>query len=286
MDEIVLITFGAGSPAWRRAAKRLAREARSSNWFSKVVVLNSRDLRKTDDGRKLLESGWFQRNPRGYGYWIYKPIFIKEFLGKHLGPNAILVWVDAGCSINVTDSSKARFAEYVDVAKNSEAGLGFIQTTCPERKWTKADLGRLLNVIDSEHWESGQIFAGFSIWKNSSEAKDIAQAWLELAITDDGHFIDDSPSIEPNHPEFVEHRHDQSIFSLLAKTRGFTLMPDDNFHRAKGWIKNGETYPIWTTRHRSGISFKAIKSSSFYRKLRRIEKAVEKQEKRVERLLN
>ena len=160
MDEIVLLTFGDGSPAWRRASKRLAREARSSTWFSEVVVLDSRDLKKIDEGRKLLESGWFRRNPRGYGYWIYKPIFIRDFLKNRLSANAILIWVDAGCSINVTDSSKARFAEYIDLVKNSEAGLGFIQTPCPERKWTKADLGHRLNVIDSEHWVSGQILGG------------------------------------------------------------------------------------------------------------------------------
>ena len=31
------------------------------------------------------------------------------------------------------------------------------------------------------------------------------------------HNIDDTPSIIPNYPNFKEHRHDQSIFSLLTK---------------------------------------------------------------------
>ena len=36
--------------------------------------------------------------------------------------------------------------------------------------------------------------------------------------------IDDTPSVVPNDEAFVAHRHDQSVFSLLAKIRGVTLL--------------------------------------------------------------
>ena len=34
------------------------------------------------------------------------------------------------------------------------------------------------------------------------------------------HLLDDSKSVNPNYPGFNEHRHDQSIFSLLTKKHG------------------------------------------------------------------
>ncbi len=36
------------------------------------------------------------------------------------------------------------------------------------------------------------------------------------------HMIDDSPSIKENYNNFIEHRHDQAIFSLLLKKYNIT----------------------------------------------------------------
>ena len=33
--------------------------------------------------------------------------------------------------------------------------------------------------------------------------------------------IDDSASISKNHKDFIEHRHDQSLFSLICKKKTF-----------------------------------------------------------------
>ena len=61
------------------------------------------------------------------------------------------------------------------------------------------------------------------------------------------HFIDDSPSIYINFSCFVEHRHDQSIFSLLTKKynlfseyslndEGYIPMDAIDIHRNKSGI--------------------------------------------------
>jgi hypothetical protein len=45
-------------------------------------------------------------------------------------------------------------------------------------------------------------------------------AWLALGIEDGYHYITDEPSKhQPNWPHFMEHRHDQSILSVLIKTK-------------------------------------------------------------------
>ena len=47
------------------------------------------------------------------------------------------------------------------------------------------------------------------------KTRTLVNRWYELCCN--YHLIDDSPSIAPNLPEFIEHRHDQAIFSLLTK---------------------------------------------------------------------
>ena len=76
--------------------------------------------------------------------------------------------------------------------------------------------------------------------------------------------IDDSPSIATNYNTFREHRHDQSIFSLLVKKYNlinYDLNPTDwgyGLSASKMYLHYGITYPIWTCRNRSGLSLKNV----------------------------
>ena len=53
--------------------------------------------------------------------------------------------------------------------------------------------------------------------KKNLENINLLEKWLEISYL--SNLIDDSPSIETNHDKFVDHRHDQSIFSILCKSR-------------------------------------------------------------------
>jgi hypothetical protein len=48
--------------------------------------------------------------------------------------------------------------------------------------------------------------------------------WYEVGTN--YHLIDDSPSKLPNDSRFEEHRHDQSIFSILRRQHGSDIMYD------------------------------------------------------------
>ena len=71
---------------------------------------------------------------------------------------------------------------------------------------------------DSPHYaESRQRLSGFSLWRKSSMSIEFLNEYLEFArderiVTD----IDNQCGY-PNYKDFKEHRHDQSIFSLLTK---------------------------------------------------------------------
>jgi glutaredoxin-related protein len=75
-------------------------------------------------------------------------------------------------------------------------------------------------------------------------------------------FIDDSNSIHKNFKEFIEHRHDQSVFNLLIKKYNLINYDMDptcfgieiSEKTAKEYFKNAYKYPIWSCRNRSGKS--------------------------------
>ncbi len=80
-----------------------------------------------------------------------------------------------------------------------------------------------------------QIAGGIQVLRKCQHSLDVTREWLNLA-TENYHWIDDSPSHLPNHPDFREHRHDQSIISLLVKNRGALIIPDETYPPGTGPI--------------------------------------------------
>jgi hypothetical protein len=86
--------------------------------------------------------------------------------------------------------------------------------------------------------------------------------WYSI-ISSNYNYIDDSPSIKMNNKEFIEHRHDQSVFNLLVKKFNlinYELNPSDwGYYQNKINVSNnykihGIKYPIWSCRNNTGES--------------------------------
>ena len=140
-----------------------------------------------------------------------------------------LIYLDSGSTINF--KAYNGLARYVNALKNSEEGVLAFQMNTPfftEKFWTKADLSNYLKVLSNkEIMNSGQIMSTIVILKKNDKSVNLVNKWLDLAIVDNYHFIDDTPSIIENDPGFQEHRHDQSIFSLLTKIEGAIVFGDE-----------------------------------------------------------
>ena len=116
--------------------------------------------------------------------------------------------------------------------------------------------------------ESGQICATHVILQKSCTSVDFVNEWMR--IVENIHYIDDSPSALPNFPDFVEHRHDQSVFSILCKLRaafvfnGFEVYPSDDV----SWSKMN-IYPIHDKRDKK-FSFFCTMSDKIYRYVKKL----------------
>ena len=91
------------------------------------------------------------------------------------------------------------------------------------------------------------------------ENKNIFQEIKQISIDNDHFYITDVSSQEPNHEEFKEHRHDQSIFSLMSKKYKFCSIPDKTYW-APAWNDAGKDYPIWAIRNKTNLSYIDIKN--------------------------
>lgn len=202
------ITFGAGGNNFYEAGKRLINQAEKLELFDKIIFYTDKDLKNDIDFWKQ-HSTFIENNKRGYGYYIWKSYIIKKTMEK-MKDNDILLHLDAGCEIDIRE--KEDMIKYLELIKTN-----YIIGTdlCNEKDWTKMDLILKLDMLDDKYLNSHQRQGGANLFLICDKTRNLVNEWYELGC--DYHNIDDSPSIVPNIVTFREHRHDQSIFSLLTK---------------------------------------------------------------------
>jgi hypothetical protein len=236
-----LISFADG-PFQRRAVSFTA-QAASLEVFDRIEV-----CRKEDLPRSFLKRHGTYLGGRGFGYWIWKPVVIARALAQ-IRHGDLLVYVDAGFTLS--PSGRDRMLEYFSICHDSADKMLSFMNVYTEEMWTKADLAVRLGVHDCPGvMATAQLASGFLIMGKTSSNRDLLNEWAELAIEDDYHFSDDSPSRTRNHHRFQEHRHDQSIASLLRKIRG-TAITHYEVQSYSGSVRDmRERVPAWATRLR------------------------------------
>ena len=103
---------------------------------------------------------------------------------------------------------------------------------------------------DSQILKTEQVCSGIMFFKNNLFTKKILNKWNDICKINN--LIDDSISIRKNHKDFIEHRHDQSIFSLICKKNDiFHLSASEcewaEFQNKRTWIHLNH-YPILAMR--------------------------------------
>ncbi len=197
--------------------------------FDVIRVLTEKNLDKEflNKYKHLLKVG-----VRGFGYWIWKPYIIKKTL-QEMNDGDQLLYLDAGCHLN--HGGRKRLLEYFDEVSSSDLKVGGFQLSdCHnEKRWTKMDLLVKLGVNKNDRvLKTGQVEGGHVILEKGSQSDDFVKEWVNIAENE--HYVDDSPSIETEYKDFQEHRHDQSIFSILCKIKGAVLFSADEVYPADG----------------------------------------------------
>jgi len=230
MTNVHLITYGC--EGFSKSLIRLQKEALNTGWFSSIRAYTPNKI-PTDV--YILPR---KKHLRGGGYWAWKSYIVKETL-KTIPEGDLLLYLDAGCTIN--SSAKFRFKEYLSMATLNDF-LGF--HCCSEKQYTKRDLLIELGCDSDKYLNTLQIISGIIFFKNIPRIRKFVDDWY--SITRISHFIDDTSSKIENYPEFIEHRHDQSCLSLLAKKSNLYSIDDETYFDFN--TENAKKYPLWATR--------------------------------------
>ncbi len=228
MTDLFLCSFA--SPDLKKSSLRFLRQAEQIELYEEIKIYSWDDL---SNKRKDQIRIFFKNNKkRLYGYACWKPEIILNYLNL-IPPDAILQYSDIGCHIN--KFGKQRLKNYFEMTKKNNF-LAF-QYHKPNFKlnkklkyqvyfdyeYTKSDLFNFFGIPeDSSIRNSEQIWSGSMFFKNNSKSKIFLRKWLE--ICEHNNLIDDSPSVHQNLKEFIEHRHDQSVFSILCKLNNVSCL--------------------------------------------------------------
>ena len=241
----MLVSFS--SQGWETNAARYATQAASMGQFSHILTMNESDVRA---------EGWpcAHRTPkeRGFGYWTWKAVACLRALREADMDTSettrdLLIWADTGCTFVHTAAAVARLQKYFARALEHSSGwLAFAQMRLLERAWTKGDVFEALGA--HQHAKKPQVWAGCFFVRPTPANVHLLELWR--ALCEQPHLVDDTPSVHPNYAAFREHRHDQSILSLLLWLRGAQIVPDEcETFRALQTLRT-RTLPILSTRIR------------------------------------
>jgi len=241
----VFLTFGDGSHGWKGAKKRIIAEAIQTDFFGYHLGFNLRILGAIDPNLKKLVKALNKKQNRGFGYWAWKPA--SAYLADLLFPDSYIWYVDAGSSFNFQTDIKKALGLWKNFAIENN-GLAFALSNHPEYNWTKKELIQLLEVSEA-HLQSEQIQAGLFILPPGPNRRSFLLDWIKYSQIDEGFYLTDELRLKQD-PNFIEHRHDQSIFSLLWKKYEFGEMADITYPPMAE-----SSSAIFSTRNNTKINF-------------------------------
>jgi len=247
----LVCTAGLGSIDFNEASFRVARESASLPGVSASLAVTESELHQyAPNVLSKYERYLNEKNP-GFGFFTWKAEIVRSAIQGQFGQYRGVVWIDSGCEINRSVFAKLRFKKILKLAEKNGAFTYMLNTL--ESHYTKNSLLKAYPKIDPGGL---QIQATWFVLSGEVGRK-IAEEWYSQTMKSIN-FSNDSVSREGENPNFIAHRHDQSIFSLVCKANG--VVPNDYVPVAgtrgiPAQIR-ALSHPIWNSRNRQGKSIK------------------------------
>lgn len=143
----------------------------------------------------------------GKGYWLFKP-YLCEKAVRSSNDGDIVIYADSGIEFI------APVDPIVSLMEHKGESIFLFGNGHEHAHWTKGDV--LAHMLPGSNWDNlgEQVQASVIFFRVNDYTREFCRRWL--AWSQIPGFIDDSPSKIPNHPQFKDHRNDQSILTCLA----------------------------------------------------------------------
>ena len=227
----VLITFGTDN-LFENQRIKFKQQATDINFFDSIIIENEHTI------KPLIKDyeDFIKNNQRGYGYWLWKPIIIKRQL-ENMFDDDILFYLDCGSSI--INNNIEKLDNYINILEDYDI-IVFDNHDHKTIKFIKMNVINEFNIED-DVLEQYIIEGGCIILKNTKKTKEFIDEWIKNMIKDNYKLINDDLLNLPQNEDFIEHRHDQSILTILARQY-------DNIYINNGAEELYNTGPIFHSR--------------------------------------
>lgn len=247
-QKINFLSFGGPTSNYHHTLNRICNEARNLEIFDEITAITDHDLKKDEEFWK--KNGQFiESNYRGYGYWLWKPYVINKRL-QEIADNDILIYCDAGCELN--KNGLQRVFEYIDALNTNidDYGIFSFRLRHKEISYTKNKIFEYFNTEEKDK-PLPQCMATIMIIKKNQHSINVIKEWYEIC-SNNHHLINDERTNED--PQFIDNRHDQSIYSMLVKKYGSIKVYDETYFNEvefnERWGEESNKYPLLAKRLR------------------------------------
>ena len=163
---------------------------------------------------KDIDESFFRKNEKiltqktGAGLWLWKPYFINKAF-SYLQDDDYLIYSDAA-SFFIGDIHL--LIENMEFHKQS---IMVFELPLVSHQWTKSETFTFMNCFDDCYKLNNQILASFMIFKKNTFSSTFISEFLSLC-TDERLICSEQYTNIENPSNFMQHRYDQSIFSILC----------------------------------------------------------------------
>lgn len=171
-------------------------------------------------GPEDIDKSFYQKNEtilsmrRGGGLWLWKPYFICKTL-QDLNDGDYLIYIDSGCYFINTSQY------FIDaLGQANQDILCFDLLDMQEKKYTKPDAFELMGLTENRYKETNQRMATVIVCKKTKFTEIFFSEFLKYAQDIQLIYDGEPKKYQEEFPDYICHREDQSIYSLLTKKYG------------------------------------------------------------------
>ncbi len=211
MSKIIFINYADANYVSKQF--ELCRIAKESGQFDEIAPYTKASIMANEPFYEKHKSILDEK--RGAGFWLWKSAIILDAL-HNAQENDIIVYVDCGDIFSSEDLPQLREFLLGATKDTPTQDKDFLLTdgAFPNYQYTKRDCFVLMDADEEKYYRAIQVEAGIIVVKNTLRSRCIVEEWMNYC-TDRRIVTDDENTCSVNYEGFIDHRHDQSILSIL-----------------------------------------------------------------------
>ena len=213
------------------------------NIFHEIIHVTERELDEYAPQVKKKYGSILNSKHPGFGYYSWKPEIVETAL--RVFPESGVIYVDAGCELNLNPISLKRFNEYLNLLEKTSMLTMALHTSIFDN--TSDEVLEFFAISKNQSKTTKMNQSGIIFMINNDKTKELLREWADTAINNPSLFRSSATKFEDS-TEFRTGRHDQSILSCLMLKRGFQGIPDETYF-GPDWNGKSFEYPIWALRN-------------------------------------